>query len=98
MTEFALCLIFGNITSSMNGEMMIARTNNIILHLCSAKTLRHYKLFYNSGTISSVTEIHPLLERAVQLFKHHYRHCIPQCKTENVEGSLFLVELQKALR
>lgn len=41
MTEFAHCLICGNITSSMNGEMMIATTNNIILHLCRAKTLRH---------------------------------------------------------
>lgn len=61
MTEFAHCLICGNVTPSMNGEMRIARTNNIILHLCSAKTLSHYKMFYNTGTISSVSAVHPLL-------------------------------------
>lgn len=94
MTEFAHCVICENITSCMNGEMMIAATNNIILHLCSAKTLRHYKLFCNIGTIFSVPEVHQLLWRAVQLFKH----CMPQCKTENYGGPLFLVKLQKALR
>lgn len=47
--------------SSMNGEMMITRTNKTVLCLCSAKTLRDYKLLYNIGTTSSMTEVHPLL-------------------------------------
>lgn len=61
MTEFAHCLICGNSVSSMNGELIIPRTNNTILHLFSAKTLKDYKLLYNVGTISSMTEVHPLL-------------------------------------
>ena len=47
--------------SSVSGEIMIARANNTILHLCSAKTLRDNKLLYNTGTISSMTEVHPPL-------------------------------------
>lgn len=50
-----------SVASSVNGEVMIVGANNIILHLCSTKTLGDHKLLYNIGTSSSMTEVHPLL-------------------------------------